>query len=270
MEYVVIKCGGSIMEKMPPALFENIVSLAKSGQWSPILVHGGGPLITSMLEKLKIESRFVGGLRVTSNEVLDVVEMALSGIANKQIVRKIALAGGKAIGISGTDGGLLTAKPAGTSDVLGFVGDVTDVNTSVLTHLIGGGYIPVVSPIGCDQQGQRYNINGDTAAAAIASALGGKLCFISDIPGILIDKNGGEKSKLDTATKSDIDEMIASGQIWGGMIPKVRSALNALLAGVGETVIINGLEPGSLLAYCKGENAGTKIVLEKEAIHGIQ
>jgi acetylglutamate kinase len=269
MEYVVIKCGGSIMEKMPPALFENIVTLANSGQWAPIIVHGGGPLITSMLEKLNIETQFIGGLRVTTNEVLDVVEMALSGIANKQIVRKIALAEGKAIGISGTDGGLLTAEPASTSSSLGFVGDVANVNTSVIVHLIEGGYIPVISPIGADLQGQRYNINGDTAAAAIAAALGGRLCFISDIPGILIDK-GGEKSKLDTATNKDIDEMIASGQIWGGMIPKVRSALHALLAGVGETAIISGLEPGSLLSYCSGGEAGTKIVLEKEAVHGNQ
>lgn len=267
MRYLVIKCGGSIMVEMLPSLYEDIVALKQSGEWSPIIVHGGGPLITSLLAKLDIQTEFSGGLRVTSHEVLDVAEMALSGLANKQLVRNIGIAGGMAIGISGTDGGLLEARPAENAGMLGFVGEVSNVQTSVIGHLVEGGFIPVISPIGMDGTGQRYNINGDTAAAAVAAALGASLCFISDIPGILVEKDG-EKAKLDAATPIEIDGLIASGQIWGGMIPKVRAAVNALSLGVREAAIINGLEPGSLLSYASGETAGTKITLEQEAIHG--
>ncbi|WP_059172657.1 acetylglutamate kinase [Bacillus sp. FJAT-27445] len=267
MRYMVIKCGGSIMDDMPQSIFEDIVALKKSGEWAPVIVHGGGPLITSLLAKLNIETEFAGGLRVTSHEVLDVAEMALSGLANKQIVRNFSQAGGSAIGISGTDGGLLEARPADNAGMLGFVGEVSRVKTSIIDHLVNGGFIPVISPIGVDGTGQRYNINGDTAAAAIAASLGASLCFISDIPGILVEKDGG-KVKMDGATPSDIEELIESGQIWGGMIPKVRAASKALSHGVREAVIISGLEPGSLLSYARGESEGTKISLEQEAIHG--
>ncbi|WP_409273884.1 acetylglutamate kinase [Neobacillus sp. SCS-31] len=267
MGFLVIKCGGSIMEDMPQAFYEDIVALKQSGEWSPIIVHGGGPLITSLLAKLDIKTEFAGGLRITSNEVLDVAEMALSGLANKQLVRNIGIAGGRAIGISGTDGGLLEARPAENAGMLGFVGEVSNVQTSIIEHLVEGGFIPVISPIGMDGTGQRYNINGDTAAAAVAASLGANLCFISDIPGILVEKEG-EKVKLDAATPAEIDGLIASGQIWGGMIPKVRAAVNALNFGVREAAIMNGLEPGSLLSYARGEIQGTKIIVEQEAIHG--
>ncbi|WP_316570289.1 acetylglutamate kinase [Neobacillus sp. YIM B06451] len=267
MGFLVIKCGGSIMEDMPQTFYEDIVALKQSGEWSPIIVHGGGPLITSLLAKLDIKTEFAEGLRITSNEVLDVAEMALSGLANKQLVRNIGIAGGRAIGISGTDGGLLEARPAENAGILGFVGEVSNVQTSIIEHLVEGGFIPVISPIGMDGTGQRYNINGDTAAAAVAASLGANLCFISDIPGILVEKEG-EKVKLDAATPAEIDGLIASGQIWGGMIPKVKAAVNALNFGVREAAIINGLEPGSLLSYAHGETQGTKITVEQEAIHG--
>ncbi|WML49844.1 acetylglutamate kinase [Neobacillus sp. PS3-34] len=267
MNCLVIKCGGSIFEKLPKTFYEDIVSLSQAGAWTPIIVHGGGPLITNLLNSFNIETSFVNGLRVTSNAVLDVVEMVLSGVVNKQVVRHLMAAGGNAVGISGIDGGLLMAQPVDESEQLGFVGDVVEVNSRMIENLFIEGYIPVISPIGIDSNGQRYNINGDIAASAIAKALGANLCFISDIPGIMAEQNG-VKVKLDRACRTEVLEMIDNGAIWGGMIPKVKAALNGLFHNVREAAIINGLEPHSLIDYCNGLDIGTKIVLEKEIGNG--
>jgi acetylglutamate kinase len=263
MEYLVIKCGGSVMENLPDSFYENIVQLHQSGTVKPVLVHGGGPLISSLLTKLGIETNFVNGLRVTTAEMLDLVEMVLSGTVNKQMVRKLLRVNGKAIGISGVDGMLLTSEPTMLADQLGFVGEVVEVNHRILDTILDQGYIPVISPIGIDESGQRYNINGDVAASAVAKALGAKLCMISDIPGIYTEHND-EKVTLKQVTKQNAEQMITDGVIAGGMIPKVKAAIDGLLHGIPEVVIINGMEPNSLLTFASGNEIGTKIVLTGE------
>jgi acetylglutamate kinase len=263
MKYIVVKLGGSVMEQLPATFYKNIVDLHQSKEWIPIIVHGGGPLITSLLKTLNIETKFVNGLRVTDEQVLDIVEMVLSGSVNKQIVRQLIGAGGQSFGVSGVDGSLLTARPIHASEEIGFVGEVVSVKAELIKEIALQGYIPVISPIGIDSKGTRYNINGDIAASAVASALGANLCLISDIPGIYIEKDE-QKRTLKTISKEEVEEMIGSGQIHGGMIPKVRAALDGLVHHVPEVAIINGIEDNSLLAYCNGEMIGTKIVLKKE------
>jgi acetylglutamate kinase len=261
MNYIVIKCGGSVLENLPKSFYEDVISLHQKGEWTPIIVHGGGPLINKLLKSLNVETTFVNGLRVTNHEVLDIVEMVLSGTVNKQVVRNIIEAGGSSLGVSGVDGSLLQAKP--TSKELGFVGEVVEVNTQVIESIVDQGHIPVVSPIGIDSNGQRYNINGDVAASAVAKALGANLCFISDIPGILVEENG-EKSKLDMATKAKVEELIENKTIYGGMIPKVKAAIDGLVHKIPMVGIIDGFEKNSLVDYVNGKNIGTKIVLEEE------
>ncbi|WML51284.1 acetylglutamate kinase [Neobacillus sp. PS3-12] len=267
MKYIVIKWGGSVLEKLPKSFYQDVVSLHQSGEWTPIIVHGGGPLITELLQKLNVETTFINGLRVTSQPVLDIVEMVLSGAVNKQVVRKILEAGGNAFGISGVDGGLLQAKPTEASDTLGFVGEVVNVNHKLIEGVINQGYIPVISPVGIGEDGQRYNINGDVAASAIAKSLGANLCFISDIPGILVEKDG-QKIKLTKATKKEVEELIDNQTIWGGMIPKVKAAIDGLVHNIPEVGIINGLEENSLIDYTNGNEVGTKIVLDEVFSNG--
>lgn len=263
MKYVVIKCGGSVMEQLPPSFFENVVHLFQRYEIKPIIVHGGGPLISSLLKKLGIETQFVNGLRVTTEEVLDVVEMVLSGSVNKQIVRRLMEVNGMAYGVSGVDGMLLKSEPVSESDKVGLVGEVVEVNTSLINHLIQQGFIPVISPIGIDEQGQRYNINGDVAASAIAKALGASLCMISDIPGIYKEQNG-ERLIYKKMTKVEIEQLIEEGMITGGMIPKVKAAIDGLVHEVPEVVILNGMEQDSLITFAEGKEIGTKIVLGEE------
>lgn len=259
---MIIKCGGSVLENLPKSFYNDIVSLHQSGEWIPIIVHGGGPLITSLLKNLNVETSFVDGLRVTDDQVLNIVEMVLSGSVNKKIVRNVIEAGGKAFGISGVDGILLKAKPNKNAKVLGFVGDVVEVNRKVMEVIIHEGYIPVISPVGVDESGQRYNINGDVAASAIAKSLGANLCFISDIPGILIEKDG-QRVKLVKVTRAKVEEMIDNQTIWGGMIPKVKAAIDGLAHNIPEVGIINGLKEKSLIDYAHGKEIGTKIVLDE-------
>ncbi|XJZ27911.1 acetylglutamate kinase [Bacillota bacterium Lsc_1132] len=262
MKYLVVKCGGSVLENLPKTFYQNIISLQRSGEWMPIIVHGGGPLITTLLKKLNVETTFVNGLRVTTQEVLDIVEMVLSGMVNKQVVRNITEAGGKALGVSGVDGALLQAKPSKDHETLGFVGEVVKVNKELIKGVVQQGYIPVISPVGVDEKGQRYNINGDIAASAIAKAMEASLCFISDIPGILVEKNN-EKKRLPKITKSKLEAMIEDQTIWGGMIPKAKAAIDGLVHNIPEVGIINGFQENSLLDYVSGKDIGTKIVLEE-------
>jgi acetylglutamate kinase len=264
VNYIVIKCGGSVFENLPTSFYSNIVQLHQSGEWQPVIVHGGGPLISSLLKKLGIQTHFVNGLRVTTNEMLDVVEMVLSGSVNKRVVRQLFEVGGKALGLSGVDGEMLKAELI--DEKLGFVGKVVSVNDELITSICEQGFIPVVSPLGIDEQGQRYNVNGDMAASAIAKALGAKLCLISDIPGIYIEQNG-QKNVLQQATKGEIETLINDQVITGGMIPKVTSALDGLAHGIPEVAILNGLEENSLLQFCQGQEVGTKIILGKEVSH---
>ncbi|MFC4402668.1 acetylglutamate kinase [Gracilibacillus xinjiangensis] len=264
--YVVIKCGGSVFEQLPHSFYQNIVKIQNEGEWQPIIVHGGGPLISKLLEQTGVSTTFVNGLRVTTNEVLDVVEMALSGSLNKEIVRNIAEADGKAFGLSGVDGHLLKAQPVETTDALGFVGEVTSVNTVLIETLVNQQLVPVISPIGIDESGQRYNINADMAASAIAQSLGAKLCFISDIPGIYEEKNG-VRHIFHQLNEKQISELIEKEVIIGGMIPKVKSAISALHKNVPEVSIVDGIEPNGLVQFMQGKEVGTRISLDKEATH---
>lgn len=241
----MMKCGGSTLAALPAAFFEDLRQLQEKGV-RPVIVHGGGPAISGTLEKLGIETEFVGGLRRTTEEVLDVVEMVLSGTINKEIVRRIQGAGARALGLSGVDGMLIQAKPVANASEIGHVGEVTAVNAAVIEGVMEMGYIPVIAPVGIDAEGQRYNINADTAAGAVASQLGvERMIVVTDVPGIMrvVD---GERQVLPRITAKEIGEMIASGEIYGGMIPKVKAALACLHGDVREVVIVSGTEPNVL------------------------
>jgi len=258
-ERFVMKCGGSTLAALPDAFFEDLRKLQEDG-FRPVIVHGGGPAITETLDRLGIKSEFVNGLRKTDEATLDVVEMVLAGRINKEIVRRIQAGGAKALGLSGTDGMLIQARPVANSDEIGFVGDVTGVNTAIIEGVTAMGHIPVIAPIGIDASGQRYNINADTAAGAVASELGvDRMIVVTDVPGILRTVDG-EKRVLPTVTTAEIDEMIAAGEIYGGMIPKVKSAVQCIQGRVREVVIIGGAEPGAFARAVREGGVGTRIV----------
>ncbi|WP_099093161.1 acetylglutamate kinase [Paenibacillus yonginensis] len=255
----VMKCGGSTLAALPESFFEELGTLQRQG-FEPVIVHGGGPAISDNLSKLGIETRFVNGLRYTTEEVLDVVEMVLAGTINKLIVRRIQSAGGKAIGLSGSDGSLLLAKPVAQSHEVGLVGEVTTVEAGILKGVLELGYMPVVAPLGVTKAGQRLNINADTAAGAVASQLGVKqMIVVTDVPGIMRNVNG-ENKVLPVVTVQQTEDMIGSGEIYGGMIPKVRAAIDCIHGEVQEVVIVPGSEPKVLSRVLAGEPIGTRIV----------
>lgn len=256
----VMKCGGSTLAALPASFFEDMRQLQEEGIVT-VIVHGGGPAISETLGKLGIESGFVNGLRVTSEAVLDVVEMVLSGQINKEIVRRIQLTGAAALGLSGVDGHLIEAKPVANSHEVGLVGDVTKVNAELIQGIVNMGYIPVIAPVGLGEDGgQRYNINADTAAGAVASHLGvEQMVVVTDVPGIMKTVDG-EKQVLPVVSVAEIEEMIATGDIYGGMIPKVRAAIACIQGKVQEVVIVNGAEPNVLSKVLKGTGIGTRIV----------
>jgi acetylglutamate kinase len=257
----VIKCGGSTLAALPDAFFEDLRALHANG-YEPVIVHGGGPAINEALAKLGIESRFVNGLRVTDEATLDVVEMMLAGRINKDIVRRLQQNGARALGLSGTDGRLIEARPVADAATLGLVGDVVGVNATLIEGVLALGYVPVIAPIGIDAAGQRYNINADIAAGAVASHLGAeKLIVVTDVPGILRNENG-EKRVLPRATFADIERMIATGEIYGGMIPKVRAAMSGLQGRVREVLIVDGVIPRVLSRALHEGDIGTRIVRE--------
>src|SRR5690606_20543997 len=222
---------------------------------NPVVVHGGGPQIGAMLKKLGVESTFVDGLRVTDKATAEIAEMVLSGAINKELVGWIAQAGGKAIGISGKDGGLVTATKVTrtTKDPesnieqaidLGFVGEPSQIDTTVLETVSKAGMIPVVAPIGAGDDGHTYNINADTMAGAIAAALGAaRLFLLTDVPGVL-DKQG---ELLTDLTPQDIRGLRADGTISGGMIPKLETCVQAVEGGVNAAVILDGRVPHAML-----------------------
>lgn len=259
MDRFVMKCGGSTLAALPDVFFEDLTELQNGGT-QPVIVHGGGPAINETLGKLGIESRFVNGLRVTDAATLDVVEMVLAGRINKEIVRRLQRSGAKALGLSGTDARLIEARPVANADEIGFVGDVTGVNAELIEGIARLGYVPVIAPIGIDAAGQRYNINADTAAGAVASALGvGTMIVVTDVPGIMRTVNG-EKQVLPQVTFAEIEEMIASGEIYGGMIPKVRAAMSCLHGDVQEVLIVDGAAPRVLSRAIREGHIGTRIV----------
>lgn len=255
----VMKCGGSTLAALPDAFFEDLKKLQVEGM-QPVIVHGGGPAISENLAKLGIETEFVNGLRKTTEPVLDVVEMVLSGSINKQIVRRIESSGGKALGLSGVDGGLIQAKPVSNHAEVGHVGDVTRIEASIIQGVMDMGYMPIIAPIGIDGAGQRYNINADTAAGAVASHLGAsRLIVVTDVPGIMKNVNGVKKV-LGTVAVQEIQDMIQTGEIYGGMIPKVKAAIECIQGKVKEVIIVDGSEPSVLSRVLQGEVIGTRIV----------
>ncbi|MEK3886477.1 acetylglutamate kinase [Bacillus sp. FSL K6-3431] len=235
---IVIKCGGSMIESLTDEFYESIKNLQTLG-YQPVIVHGGGPAINSMLDKMKIQSEFVNGLRKTTSEVMDVVEMVLSGSIANKLVRQLQAHGIPSIGINGADNGLLYAE-AKDKDNLGFVGQITKINKDVINKLLSINMVPVISPIAIGIDGvDCYNINADTAAGEIAVALEAyKLLFVTDVPGVLKD---GEMIK--DATNKEILALIDDGTIYGGMIPKVMAAIQGLEGGMNEAVIVSGKTP---------------------------
>ena len=258
MSYLVIKCGGSIVEELPSSFFSDLKKLQQIKQIKPIIVHGGGPMITSQLKLMNVKTTFVNGLRVTTKEVLDVVEMVLSGSVNKQIVRRMLDQGVKGMGMSGVDGQLLQAVPIKETDKYGYVGQIKSVNVKLLESLADQDYIPVISPIAISEDHQHYNINADVAAAAIAASLQAPLCFISDIPGVLVNDK-----VLHFADQKKIEQLIQNQTINGGMIPKVKAALSALNAGAPEVSIVNGMDHHALVDFVQGKRIGTRIQLRE-------
>ena len=243
---VVIKYGGNAMinEELKDSVMRDIVLLSLIGV-KVVLVHGGGPEITDMLKRIGKESRFVDGLRVTDKETADIVQMVLAGKINKSHVALIENKGGKAIGLSGMDGHMIEAK---AKDVrLGYVGEITRVNVAPILDVIDKGYIPVVSTVGCDGEGNVYNINADTAAARIAGELGAEsLISMTDIAGILKDKND-PATLIPVIRTSDAPALIADGTIGGGMIPKVECCIHAIHWGVNRVFILDGRIPHAIL-----------------------
>ncbi len=257
---VVIKYGGNAMinEDLKQQVMQDIVLLRLVGI-KVVLVHGGGPEITEMLNKVGKETVFVDGLRVTDKETVEVAQMVLAGKINKSLVNLLQIRGGKAMGISGIDGKMIKAVPK--DERLGFVGTITDVNIEPITDLLRHHYIPVVSTVGCDDEGNVYNINADTAAAYIAGALEAE-CLISmtDIAGILKDRENPE-TLIPKITVSEAQKLFEDGTISGGMIPKVECCLEAIKRGVKKVFIMDGRIPHSLLIETlTDEGAGTMVV----------
>lgn len=267
---ILVKFGGHAMGKADyvNAFAADIALLDQVGAM-PVVVHGGGPQIGEMLKKLQIESSFVDGLRVTDEATISVVEMVLAGGINKALVAAISLAGGRAVGVSGKDGGLITArKLMATSKStdssiqqfvdLGFVGEPSNVDVTVLHALMAHHLIPVVAPVGSGTDGETYNINADTAAGAVAAALNAKrMLMLTDVPGVL-DENGELISQL---TISQAEALIRDGVVSGGMIPKVETCIEAVQGGVEGAVIMDGRAPHALLVELFTEHGmGTIIV----------
>jgi len=266
----VIKYGGSaqIKEDLKNAFAQDIVLLNYIGI-RPVIVHGGGPKINSVMEKMGKKPRFIQGQRVTDKETMDIVEMVLGGLVNKEIVSLINSHGGKAVGMSGKDGELIRAKrklvkrtsPETGADTLidlGLVGEVTSVNTHVLSSLEKEGFIPVISPIGVGSKGETLNINADYVAASIASTLKAeKFILLTDVPGIMDKKN----QIISTLTEKQIKKLVRDRTITGGMLPKVQACLKAVEGGVSKTHIIDGRVPHCLLLeiFTK-KGIGTEIV----------
>lgn len=256
---VVIKYGGNAMinDSLKQQVMEDIVLLWLIGI-RVVLVHGGGPEINDLMKKLGKEAVFVDGLRVTDKETVDIVQMVLAGKVNKTLVNLLEMKGGKAIGLSGMDGRLIEAKIK--NEKLGFVGEITRIHIRPVVDLLENGYIPVISTIGCDKQGNTYNINGDTAAAQIAGALGAeRLIMMTDIAGILKDKDD-ESSLIPEITINDAEKLYDEGIISGGMIPKVDCCIEAIHKGVKNVVIMDGRVPHSILMeLLTDEGAGTMV-----------
>ncbi len=254
---VVVKYGGSAMkdEDLKQKVMLDLVLLWTIGV-KVVLVHGGGPEINAVMAKLGKKAEFIDGLRVTDKETVGIVQMVLAGKVNKTIVNQLEGKGAKAIGLSGMDGRLIEAEQK--DERLGYVGNITRINTQPIYDLLDRGYIPVISTIGCDRQGNAYNINGDTAAAEIAGALKAeRFILMTDIDGVLRDKDD-PSTLISEISREEAEKYCADGIISGGMIPKVKSCFDAIEEGVKSTVIINGTVPHAILTeLLTNEGCGT-------------
>ena len=271
---IVVKFGGNAM--VDPALHESFardVVLMKLVGMNPVVVHGGGPQIGALLEKLNIHTEFVDGMRVTDAQTMDVVEMVLGGSVNKEIVASINRSGGKAIGVTGKDGQLIRARKLTVSRYspeldsseiidIGHVGDVDQIDTEVLSVILDSNFIPVIAPIGSDAEGNTYNINADLVAGKLAQVLEAeKLMLLTNVEGLL-DKAGDVLTGLSTA---EVDALIADGTISGGMVPKIGCALDAVKSGVASAHIIDGRVPHAvLLEVFTDEGIGTLITNRRQ------
>ena len=259
-EVVVVKYGGNAMinDQLREQVMEDMVLLHLIGV-KAVLVHGGGPEISELMSKLGKTAEFVDGLRVTDKETVDIVQMVLAGKINKTIVSLLQTKGGRAVGISGLDGRLIECEQKDPR--LGYVGSVSKINIEPVTDLLEKGYIPVISTIGCDAAGNTYNINGDTAAAYIAGALGAKrLIMLTDIAGVLMDKDD-PSTLIPQLTVVEARQLLDKKIIAGGMIPKVECCVTALMRGVRKVIITDGRVPHSILMeLLTDEGAGTMFV----------
>ncbi len=263
---VVIKYGGAAMERQElKDSFARNVMLLKVVGIHPVVVHGGGPQIGALMKRLGKEPQFVGGMRVTDAETVEIVEMVLVGTINKEIVSRINQHGGRAVGLSGKDDRLIRAHrrlhrlPSGEEVDIGFVGEVDEVNPEPIRLLEEHGFIPVIAPVGVGRGGETYNINADLVAGEVAAALrAAKLIHLTDVQGIL----DGQKRFLSTVSRTEIERLVHDGVIDGGMLPKVESSLRALKGGTKKAHIIDGRVPHAiLLELFTREGIGTEIVL---------
>ena len=256
---VVIKYGGAAMinEQLKQQVMEDVVLLSLIGV-KIVLVHGGGPEISAMMDQLGKKPVFVDGLRVTDEETIDIVQMVLAGKVNKTLVNMLEMKGGRAIGLSGMDGRLIEARVK--DEKLGYVGEVTKINIAPVTDLLEKGYIPVISTVGCDRQGNTYNINGDSAAAEIAGALQAeRFILMTDIAGILRDKDD-PSTLISEISLEEARALYDEGVVSGGMIPKVNCCIEAIEKGVEKIVIMDGrVEHAILMELLTNEGAGTMI-----------
>jgi acetylglutamate kinase len=266
---IVVKYGGNAMvdERLKSGFARDIVLMRLVGI-NPVVVHGGGPQIGRLLEKIGKESRFVDGMRVTDSETMDVVEMVLGGLVNKDIVSLISRHGGRAVGLTGKDGDLIHARKLTISRNspeleapeiidIGHVGEVASVDVSVVDMLVSGGFIPVIAPIGVGEDGHSYNINADLVAGRVAEVLGAeKLILLTNAKGLL-DKQGGLLTGL---TAAEVDKLVADGTVHGGMLPKIQCALSAVKSGVRSSHIIDGrVEHAVMVELFTDEGVGTLI-----------
>ncbi|MEE0761900.1 MAG: acetylglutamate kinase [Acutalibacteraceae bacterium] len=245
---VVVKYGGNAMinEELKSAVMSDIVLLQLVGV-NVVLVHGGGPEINAMLKKTGKESKFVNGMRVTDEETIDIVQMVLAGKVNKSLANQLNLSGGKAIGLCGLDGNLLKAQKQTKNGDIGFVGDITDVDVTVINDVINSGYIPVIATVAGGSKGEVYNINADIAASAIAAKLNAKkLILMTDVRGLLRDKDD-EDTLISVVNVSEVPRLKNEGIISGGMIPKIDCCVEAVRQGVDRAHILDGRIPHSIL-----------------------
>ena len=265
---IVIKCGGSLMDdpERMAAIIEDVVLLKVVG-FKPIIVHGGGKEISHWIDKTGLETRFVNGLRVTDENTLEIVEMALAKV-NGALVRNIEALGEKAMGVSGKSGSLFTAVKKDSDDEnedLGFVGSITGVNSKVLKDMLDNDYLPVVYPLGMDDEYNTYNINADDAACAVAKVLKAeKLAFLSDVPGVLLDRDDPD-SLISEMYTDEVKQLIDDGKVVGGMIPKLYNCVDAINKGVNRVHILDGRIPHCLLLeFFTDRGSGTAIMNPSE------